>query len=360
MEPHYRPGDSGPEVRDVQRRLADLGHDVDDTPGRFGDATARAVRGFQQERGLLADGVVGPDTWRALVEAAWKLGDRVLYQTRPTMRGDDVRELQDRLDRIGLEVGGQDGILGPETTAAVVEFQLMQGLKADGQAGSLTIAALHRVGRDHQSIAASQVLERHRLGRRRHLVSLSGSCIVVDPGGAPGAPGHGSPDGVPDHAVTWSIASRLHGRLGALGARPVLARGPGNAPSSSERAALANREDPDVVLSLQINGLDSPAAHGVAAYYFGTGDTVSVPGRELADRMVATVAGATGTLNCRAHPSTATLLRETRAVAVAVELGFLTHPEEGRALADADHQAVLVEALLDGLRGWLLERPEDA
>lgn len=357
MHNTYRLGDSGPEVRDVQRRLADLGYAVDDSPGRFDESTADAVRAFQQERGLFADGTVGPDTWRALVEAAWKLGDRVLYQTRPMLRGDDVRELQERLDRIGLEVGGADGILGPETRAAIVEFQLMQGLKADGQAGSTTIATLSRVGRDHQSIAASEVLERHRMGRRRPLRTLAGASIVLDPGNSHEVPGYDNPDGIAEHEVTWAIASRFHGRLAALGARPVLARGPTNSPTPSERAALANREDADVVVSLQTNGLDSRFAHGVAGYYFGTGDTVSVAGRTLSDGLVAAVAAAAPTLNCRSHPSTATLLRESRAVTVAIELGFLTHPHEGRRLVEPVHQARLVEAMLSGLRDWMLGRP---
>lgn len=357
MQKSYRLGDSGPEVRDVQRRLADLGHAIGDSPGRFEDGTADAVRGFQQARGLFADGIVGADTWRTLLEAAWKLGDRVLYLTRPMLRGDDIRDLQDRLDRIGLEIGGSDGILGPETTAAIVEFQLMQGLKADGQAGATTISALSRVGREHQSVAASEVLERHRMGRRRRLQTLTGASILLDPGNSPEFPGFENPDGIPEHHVTWQIASRLHGRLAALGAQPVLARGPANSPSPSRRAALGNREDADVVLSLHTNGLESPTAHGVAAYYFGTGDTVSVAGRALADRVVASIAASTGTLNCRAHPSTATLLRESRAVSVAVEMGFLTHPDEGRRLADPTHQALLVTAILDALRGWMLDQP---
>lgn len=357
MPTTFRLGDSGPEVRDVQRRLADLGHAISDVPGRFEETTAEAVRAFQQERGLFADGSVGPDTWLTLVEAAWRLGDRVLYLTRPQLRGDDVRDLQDRLDRIGLEVGGSDGILGTETADAIVEFQMMQGLKADGQAGATTIAALARVGRDHQSVAASEVLERHRMGRRRRLTTLAGASVLVDPGNSVEFPGHTSPDGVPEYEVTWQIANRLHGRLAAHGARPALSRGPGNAPSSSERAELGNREGADVVISLHTNGLASEHAQGVAAYYFGTGEAVSVAGRALAERTVDVIATATGTVNCRAHPSTATLLRESRAVAVAVELGFLTHPEEGRRLVDPVHQARVVDALLDALRGWMLEHP---
>jgi D-alanyl-D-alanine carboxypeptidase/Putative peptidoglycan binding domain len=60
-----RRGSQGDQVRAVQRRLADLGHALD-VDGKFGPATAGAVELFQNSRGLVADGVVGPATWDAL------------------------------------------------------------------------------------------------------------------------------------------------------------------------------------------------------------------------------------------------------------------------------------------------------
>ena len=54
------------------------------------------VRAFQQRRGLLADGVVGAQTLRALEGARWRLGDRVLLLAPGhRMRGDDVAALAD-------------------------------------------------------------------------------------------------------------------------------------------------------------------------------------------------------------------------------------------------------------------------
>lgn len=61
-------GDSGRRVRRLQRALAQLGFDV--TPdGAFGPGTTAAVSGFQERAGLDADGVVGPETARAINEA---------------------------------------------------------------------------------------------------------------------------------------------------------------------------------------------------------------------------------------------------------------------------------------------------
>ena len=78
-------------MRDLQRRLSALGHEsAADDPGRFAEATERAVRDFQEARGLRVDGVCGRHTWSALVEAGWALGDRLLYHRSPPLRGDDV------------------------------------------------------------------------------------------------------------------------------------------------------------------------------------------------------------------------------------------------------------------------------
>ena len=97
----YRIGDEGEPVRDIQGRLIALGYDTAPDPmGSFGHATVVAVQGFQAGRGLPADGIVGPDTWRALVRAGYSLGDRMLYHRIPMMRGDDVAELQRQLNAL--------------------------------------------------------------------------------------------------------------------------------------------------------------------------------------------------------------------------------------------------------------------
>ncbi|GAA5513918.1 hypothetical protein Dcar01_02667 [Deinococcus carri] len=62
-----RPGDSGDAVRGVQSQLATRGYAVT-VDGAFGPATESAVKSFQTAQALTADGVVGPNTWLALVE----------------------------------------------------------------------------------------------------------------------------------------------------------------------------------------------------------------------------------------------------------------------------------------------------
>lgn len=157
-------GGRGPAVEDVQKRLLMLGFDLGPTgvDGVFWGATLAAVRRFQSELGLAEDGVVGDETWSALVDATFKLGDRLLYLRLPYLHGADVKMLQGALNVLGFACGEPDGIFGAYTERAVGEFQANVGLRVDGIAGPDTVRAIERLhhvwrGKDPSSPAALQV-----------------------------------------------------------------------------------------------------------------------------------------------------------------------------------------------------------
>jgi N-acetylmuramoyl-L-alanine amidase len=175
-------GATGEAVRDLQRRLAAVGHDTSpDEPGEFGPATEAAVRAFQEQRRLDVDGVCGSHTWAALVESGFALGDRTLYFRQPMLRGDDVAELQRQLNALGFDAGREDGILGEQTAAAVAEFQRNVGLAPDGFCGWTTVAALRRVGTLAAGSVAS-VREREMLRRGPHGLGGKRVFITAAPG----------------------------------------------------------------------------------------------------------------------------------------------------------------------------------
>ncbi len=116
-------------------------------PGEFGASTCQAVTEFQRLRGLHTSGACDEQTWMALVEAGWRLGDRLLVLAAPQLRGDDVVELQDALNRLGFDCGRPDGIFGPATVRALEDFQRNGGLTADGVCGHHTIRTLELLRR---------------------------------------------------------------------------------------------------------------------------------------------------------------------------------------------------------------------
>ena len=54
-------------------------------------------------------------------------------------RGDEVRELQEKLNSLGYDAGTADGIFGPNTESALKAFQEASSLTADGVAGPMTL-----------------------------------------------------------------------------------------------------------------------------------------------------------------------------------------------------------------------------
>ena len=132
---------------DLQKRLERLGFERGgDRLGEYGPGTQATVRVFQSQRGLRAvDGICGQETWSSLVEAGFRLGDRLLYRRSPMLQGDDVAEVQRRLSGLGFDPGGVDGIFGDNTHAAITEFQHNMGLVTDGICGPLTLSELARV-----------------------------------------------------------------------------------------------------------------------------------------------------------------------------------------------------------------------
>ncbi len=351
--PLLRHGDGGDAVRDVQQRLRRaLGIDALDEEG-FGPLTLDAVRRFQRDRGLAADGIVGRDTMRALEEARFALGDRLLWQTTEWLRGDDVRDLQNRLNRLGFDAGPEDGIFGPALTSALEEFQRNVGLRPDGVAGPHSVEALRRLHRGHQSgglaVRARQRLALRQLAGR----GIVGARVLVDPSRGGGDPGVVGPGGTAEADLTWALAQRLVGRLIGRGATAHLSRGPLTSPTPSERARLANELDVDVVLSLGVNSHRLAVARGAATYYFGAPAFTSESGRALAEHVQDAVVAAGWTPDCRMHPMTWPILRETRMATVVLEPGFLTAPSDERRLASPARQEALAAALVDAVADFL-------
>ena len=126
--------------------------------GRFGSATAAAVRRFQRYFGLTADGVVGRTTWQKLYEVYNDIANKLLSSSlrpgeypgvlRTGSSSTAVRELQFYLYLMSayessIPAIGIDGQFGASTEAAVRAYQRFAGLTVDGIVGRTTWNSLY-------------------------------------------------------------------------------------------------------------------------------------------------------------------------------------------------------------------------
>ncbi len=142
-------GMSGNDVYALQERLIELRYLSGVADGVFGIETQNALIEFQKNNNLTADGNAGSATIKKIngsCKAATRTTPTPVPSGTVTLRegdqGEGVYILQARLFELGYYTGRIDGRFSAETTQAVTQFQLANGLAADGIAGKGTQAKL--------------------------------------------------------------------------------------------------------------------------------------------------------------------------------------------------------------------------
>ncbi len=257
-------------------------------------------------------------TWSALVEASWRLGERLLLLTSPNLRGDDVAELQSMLGRIGFDCGRVDGIFGPKTATAVQDFQENCGETADGTFGAATLRLLTSMSRQTGTgPGVSMVRERELLLRSGRVASLRGLKVVIGQFGG------------------LSPLTRLISReLRLLGSIVVSI----DEPDAIAQAQVANQFEADVYL-----GFESRSDEQQIIAFYAVPTFESAGGKSLASRVCSGLEGVDGV-----QPSVAGMrlqvLRETRMPAVLCSLGSLRHT--------VDMASEITVVIRDAMASW--------
>lgn len=165
VEPIYpsllKEGMSGDYIKTLQYYLNIVAYFYPQIPninvdGYFGPKTKEAVIAFQEMFGLVPDGIVGRDTWKALSSAyktsinsipeEYKSEAEIVYPGYVLSEGitnDDVRRLQTFLEKISQAYPSipsvtVDGVFGENTKEAVSAIQRMYGIPVSGVAGPVT------------------------------------------------------------------------------------------------------------------------------------------------------------------------------------------------------------------------------
>ncbi len=155
-----RYNDTGAAVQQLQTALKQLGYSVGSADGKYGPATEKAVRQFQQDYSLTVDGKAGQQTQALVYQLASGSSSSGSSSTTTTSssyfsgnydkleygsKGTRVTKLQEALNQLGFSAGKADGRYGTGTQQAVTAFQRAQGLSVDGKAGKQTLQRIEKV-----------------------------------------------------------------------------------------------------------------------------------------------------------------------------------------------------------------------
>jgi N-acetylmuramoyl-L-alanine amidase len=341
-------GDRGKEVSDVQKRLHALDYELgnEGLDGFLGPRSQLALRTFQQERGLVADGILGPNTWRELVEAGYALGDRLLYLRVPYFRGDDVLALQVKLDLLGFNAGPERGIFDTAVERALIDFQRNAGLPSDGIVGDDTLRKLDALRKAESGRESKKIPDRDE--GFAHQTSLAGTVVAIDPGHGGQDVGVVSPSGRREKDLTLAAGLRLAEMLRAEGSRVVMTRESDQTVPLYVRTDAADAAAADYVVSLHFNGHTDPAAAGAVGYFFQRSHYYSEHGARLADYLGAEIGRLSGGGFIGSLGRNFAVLREPTGIAVIIEPLFLSNPADDARAGRADYIERLARAVVAG------------
>ena len=229
------------------------------------------------------------------------------------------------------------------------------------------------------------------------------SRVVIDPGHGGAQAGARGTRGLVEKDLALQLARRLQTHLQAAGVHATLTRTRDVDVPLADRVAAANQQAPDLFISLHANSMPSrklrARTEGIETYFLsasasgeaarrtaareneeaparrrsGGGDTLSliledlvrteahVDSSRLAYAVHARLVSATRAYDRGVQQAPFFVLMGVEAPAILVEVGFISHPEEGARLATAAYQERLVGALAQGAVAFLEQnRKRDA
>lgn len=338
----FAKGDRGNEVVDIQVKLSTLGYNLglDGVDGSFGELTEEAVKKFQQSRGLKITGLVDEETWRALVEATYKLGDRLLYLRLPFFRGDDVRELQLSLNTLGFNTGIVDGIYGETTERAVRDFQKNFGLPSDGIFGPSTLISIRNLSHLITNKASRIFPDPHR-GQHSALSTFQDRKIAVDLGTiySPGA-ALNFDDQI---EIEQDLGMRLGNLLELLGANVVY----------TGENDLNSLDGIELYVGFRLNSSEAASSRGSAVLYSDATPESRLKGELLAAKVQEEVTRALGSEDLGVKPYGGCLRVNSTVPIIFIKPFFITNPKEKALLDEEVNRQKIAVAVFDGITSYL-------
>ncbi|MEZ5417536.1 MAG: N-acetylmuramoyl-L-alanine amidase [Vicinamibacterales bacterium] len=220
--------------------------------------------------------------------------------------------------------------------------------------------------------------------------------VVIDPGHGGDADGTEGPGGTLEKTITLQVSRRLKTLLESrLGLRVVLTRDDDRGLDQDQRAAIANNNRADLLVSIHANAAVRPTVKGAEVYYLSVDRAslesrraVQQPGQALpqlggGSRSIELILWETAQLrHLEQSAALASLIESSlrskvemspspvqqapfrvlvgaNMPAVLVEIGYLSHPDEEKALVTPARQTTIAEAIFEAIAAFRtrLERP---
>lgn len=149
--------------------------------------------------------------------------------------------------------------------------------------------------------------------------------------------------GLYECASTLATAKILKKELEALGYEVILTRDTDKFLELSERCRISNQANADLFISLHCNSSTNKTAQGIETWkYVSSNNPYAV---NVQKRLIE----ATGAKNRGVKDGTFYVLKNTRAKAILVEMGFISHEEEKLKLFKTSYQTAIAKAIVQGV-----------
>ena len=341
-------------VVEMQRRLILLGYDIGNSEidGIIGPQTVKAIKKFQQDRGLVVTGDIDEETWQELVAAGYKIGERLLYIKNPPFRGDDVKTLQLWLKTLGFYKNDENGIFCDKTHKALTEFQKNMKVNADGILGGESLQHLinfKRIIESHPSSNYPFVKDHFNSGEMEEFK------VVFDYG-----------ENINDATaninyfkdkiyICKSITNFCREMLLHMGIDCALTVGEDESSSLflTDRINSANRSNADILISLNLGFSCDHDANGSSCFYFKGVKSHSITGKTIANLIQDKLTCNLGILDCRVHGANYAILKETVMTAVLVEPAFISSEDDRKNLACTQFQMGVSQSIVSAIVDFL-------
>ena len=181
---------------------------------------------------------------------------------------------------------------------------------------------------------------------------LKGKIIAIDAGHGGGDPGAIGVTGTAEKEINLILAKKMKILLEKKGAMVVMTRTDDSVYSDikkeelDHRAALVQKKDAELFLSIQCNAVPNPSLHGAQTFYYPGSENGEILAKCIQSRFVKTLKN---TNREALTLSSAYIMSKLEIPAIMVEVGFLSNAEEEALLNDDAYREKIVAAIYGGI-----------